>query len=133
MTHHDDIHGAPILREMVALTGFDPSDYAITDMVEFIGPCASKVGDVPYVTLTQYGVKEEGASMYPDDTIRCWSEAQAMWWFRRTFIAYLKANPARQIAWRSKPRVEQGAEGDFVVRCRFALLGEARVGLQAVA
>lgn len=94
-------------------------------LLEFDGPPTNCVGETPYQTLTQYGVKEEGESIYPDSETRCWTEAEAIWRFKRTFFAYLLERPAGQLAWRARPRVEQGPDGDYVVRCRFALLKKA--------
>lgn len=134
MAHHNNVHGEPIVPQFISQSGMALEvKGALEDLIEFIGPYTHKVGDVPYITFTQYGVKAEGANRYPDDETRCWTEAEAMWRFRRAFLAYLVEHPARQLAWRCKPTLENGSDGDFIVRCRFALLGKIETPLMAVA
>ena len=132
MASHNDVHGAPVLPQMIE--GMDPDlILSLGSMIEFVGPMTGRIGDVPYITFVQYGVKAEGESPYPDDETRCWTQAEAVWRFRKAFVEYLLAHPSSQIAWRRKPTAEQNAAGDWVVTCRFALLGQIHQPLQAVA
>jgi hypothetical protein len=124
MAQHNDIHGEPIVHGILRAMQRYTWPAHLDDIIEFTGPFVYAIGKTPYISFTQYGVKEEGRAPYLDEETRCWTEAEALWRFRRAFIGYLEEHPARQLAWRSKPKVEQSQDGDYVVRCRFALLGE---------
>jgi hypothetical protein len=140
MKYHDDVHGKPLIPDMIEAVraddhrGYERAYTTLSDLQEFLGPFVSEIGDVQYISFTQYGVKDfERGSIYPDAETRCWTPAEAMWRFRRAFIAYLMEHPAKQIAWRCPPMLEQHSAGDYVVRCRFALLGTVETPLKAVA
>lgn len=100
-------------------------DALTPDIIEFDGPATRCIGEKPYVTLTQFGVKGEGESAYPDDKTRHWVEAEAIWHFKRMLSRLLSEGGAQQLAWRQRPEVTQGPDGDYLVRCRLALLANA--------
>lgn len=118
------------LREALGDLDYDSSISKLIDVVEFDGPQVSTIAGNKYVTLTQYGVRAEGASAYPDEDKRCWTEAEAWWRFKRALWTHLlneiqSGANIKQFAWRERPFAQQAPDGDFIVRCRFAVIGEA--------
>jgi hypothetical protein len=115
----------PSTVDLRDLIDWDSSLALKLDLQEFDGPATTSIGMTPYVTLTQFGVKEVGQPTYPDNGTRHWDRAEAVFHFKRVFWEYYVANvtdDVRQLAWRDRPKAEQSADGDWIVRCRFALL-----------
>lgn len=94
----------------------------LRDLVEFDGPATAHVAGNVYDTLTQYGLKKEGWSAYPENEPRCWTEAEAIWRFKHALRDYLVAHEGSQLAWRNRPTVTKSDDGDYVVRCRLAVV-----------
>jgi hypothetical protein len=107
----------------VPIDDFEPERVAL----QFDGPLCWHIGGVPYQTLTQFGVKPEGESLYKSD-VRHWSKHEAVYHFKLTLRAYVAERlkelgvGAGQIAWRERPMLQRSPHGDYVVRARLAVI-----------
>lgn len=110
--------------QAVLSRNFDSSGYhRVSTLIEFDGPFVHRIGEIPYISMTQFGIKEQGSSPYIDDK-RCWTPSEAAYLFRQRLWRHLIEHPAEQLAWRERPRLGRREEGDWLVYCRFALLGQ---------
>jgi hypothetical protein len=70
----------------------------------FLGPPQACIGDVPYFVLSSYGIKEEGASVFPSDlTSPARTIEEAINRFEDQLRALIQDRKPGQLAWRRLP------------------------------
>jgi len=111
-------------RAVLDIVGIDSeSSKKLCSIIEFDGPRAAHCFGVPYIALTQWGVKKEGECAPLIGQEPHWTKDQAIWHWHRTFWDWLILNALdkSQLAWSERPNLKQYEDGAWLVYARLAV------------